>query len=118
VLVLDSAFKVVRSVDTAEGPYGLAFSPDGSKLFVAAAKAGSIQAFDAKSFAKLGEAAVGKRCWHFSFTQDGGKLLAACGRSDAVYVVDTGKMAQVKIISGLQMPWGIVAFPPTAGTLQ
>ena len=118
VLVLDAAFNVVRTVDTAEGPYGLTYSPDGSKLFVAAAKAGLIQAFDAKSFAKLGEAAVGKRCWHFSFTADGGKLLAACGRSDAVYVVDTGKMAQVKIISGLRTPWGIATFPPTAGTLQ
>jgi YVTN family beta-propeller protein len=118
VLVLDASFNVVKAVPVGQGPYGVAFSPDGSKLFVAASKAGLIQAFDAKSFAKLGEAAVGKRCWHFSFTQDGGKLLAACGRSDAVYVVDTAKMAQVKIIPGLKTPWGIVAYPVSAGTLQ
>jgi YVTN family beta-propeller protein len=118
LLVLDNTFAVTKTVPTAAGPYGLAFSPDGSRLFVAAAKAGLLQAFDAKSYAHLADIKVGKRCWHFSFTQDGTHIVDACGRSDAVYVVDAVGLKPVQTISGFKTPWGVVAYPNTSGTLD
>jgi YVTN family beta-propeller protein len=117
-LVLDKNFAVIKEVPTATGPYGLAFSPDGKRLFVAAAKAGLIQAFDAKTFAHLGDVKVGKRCWHFSFTQDGTRIVAACGRSDAVFVVDAAGLKLLQTINGFKTPWGVVAYPNAAGTLD
>ncbi len=117
-LVLDKTLAVTREVPTATGPYGVAFSPDGKRLFVAAAKAGLIQAFDAKTFAHLGDVKVGKRCWHFSFTQDGAHIVAACGRSDAVFVVDAVGLKLVQTIDGFKTPWGVVAYPNTDGTLD
>jgi len=117
-LVLDKNFAVTKTVSTAAGPYGLAFSPDGNRLFVAAAKAGLIQAFDAKSYAHVADVKVGKRCWHFSFTQDGTRIVAACGRSDALFVIDAVGMKPLQTIGGLKMPWGVVAYPNADGTLD
>jgi YVTN family beta-propeller protein len=117
-LVLDKDLKVVKSVPTAAGPYGLAFSPDGGKLFVAAAKAGLIQEFDAKTYEHIADVAVGKRCWHFTFAQNGSKIVAACGRSNALFVVDTAAMRALPPIEGFKLPWGIVAYPNVAGTLD
>jgi DNA-binding beta-propeller fold protein YncE len=117
-LVLDKDFNIVKAVATGEGPYGVAFSPDGGKLFVAAAKAGLLQAFDAKTYDHVGDVKVGKRCWHFTFTPDGSRIVAACGRSGALSVVDPAKMEAEKPIEGFKIPWGIVSYPPANGTLQ
>jgi YVTN family beta-propeller protein len=117
-LILDKKFTVIKTVSTAAGPYGLAFSPDGGRLFIAAAKASLIQAFDAHSYAHLGDIKVGKRCWHFSFTKDGTRILAACGRSNAVFVVDATSLKPLRSISGFETPWGVVAYPNADGTLD
>jgi YVTN family beta-propeller protein len=117
-LVLDKEFNVVKAVATAEGPYGIAFSPDGRKLFVAAAKAGLLQAFDARTYDHVGDVKVGRRCWHFTFTPDGSRIVAACGRSGALFVVDPSKMEAEKPIEGFKVPWGIVAYPLANGTLE
>jgi DNA-binding beta-propeller fold protein YncE len=117
-IVLDKNFAVTKTVPTASGPYGLAFSPDGSRLFVAAAKAGLLQAFDAKTYAHLADVSIGKRCWHFTFTQDGKRIVAACGRSGALSVVDVAALKPLPTISGFKMPWGVVAYPNTNGTLD
>ncbi len=91
---------------------------DGQRMFVAAAKAGLIQVFDAKTFGRQADIKVGKRCWHFSFTQDGQHILAACGRSDALYVIDATRLRAIETIFGFKVPWGIVAYPNTNGTLD
>jgi YVTN family beta-propeller protein len=117
-IVLDDRFKMIKEAATKSGPYGVAFTPDGSKLLVAAAKAGELQVFDAKTYEVVGEIPVGKRCWHFTFTPDGSRILAACGRSDAVYVVDASTYATVKVIEGARGPWGIVTWPKSNGTLD
>ncbi len=117
-LLLDRDFNIVKAVATGAGPYGVAFSPDGTKLFVAAAKAGLLQAFDAKMYDHIGDVKVGKRCWHFAYTPDGSRIVAACGRSGALFVVDPAAMKVDKTIEGFKVPWGIVAYPPTNGTLD
>jgi DNA-binding beta-propeller fold protein YncE len=117
-LLLDKDFNIVKAVATAEGPYGVAFSPDGNRLFVAAAKAGLLQAFDAKTYDHIGDVPVGKRCWHFTFTTDAKHIVAACGRSGALFVVDPVGLKPEKQVSGFKMPWGIVSYPPANGTLD
>jgi len=118
LIVLDKDFNITKTVPTASSPYGLAFNQDGTKLFVAAAKAGLIQVFDTKTYAHLADIKVGKRCWHFSFTPDNQHIVAACGRSGSLSVVDPVKLTPEQTIEGFKIPWGVVAYPNANGTLD
>ncbi|HXZ91382.1 MAG TPA: beta-propeller fold lactonase family protein [Burkholderiales bacterium] len=117
-LLLDSDFKVLRSVPTEKGPYGVAFDRDGRRIWIAAARSSRLQVFDAKSLAPLASIPVGKRCWHFSFTPDARSLLLACGRSNAVEVVDPDTYKVIDTLKGYELPWGIVTYPKSAGSLD
>lgn len=117
-LVLDSDFKVVKTVPTGQGPYGVSFDPSGSQLWVAAARSGQLRVYDAATLAPVGSVAVGKRCWHFSFTPDGARVLAACGRSDALSVVDAKTLKPLQALEGFKQPWGIVTWPKASGSLD
>jgi YVTN family beta-propeller protein len=70
-----------------------------------------------KTLQQVGEAPLGKRCWHFTFTPDDSKLLFACGRSNNVYVIDAKTYKQIKVIGGFQTPWGILTYPRSYGSL-
>ncbi|MDR2219505.1 MAG: beta-propeller fold lactonase family protein, partial [Methylobacillus sp.] len=118
ILVLDKDFNVKQTVDTAETPYGISFDPDGKRLFVAANKAKLLQVFDAQSFEKIKDIPTGDRCWHFSFTPDKQNVLLACGKSNAVYVIDTNKLEVTKQIGDKEMPWGVVTYPKSVGSLD
>jgi YVTN family beta-propeller protein len=117
LLKLDQNFNVIKTVATAAKPYGVAFDRSGQRIFVAAAAARKLQIYSADSLQLLGQAPIGQRCWHFTFTPDDSKLLLACGRSNAVYVVDAKTYQIVKVIGGFQMPWGIIAYPQSYGSL-
>jgi YVTN family beta-propeller protein len=118
-IVLDAhSFKVLKTVDTKLGPYGVAFDPSGKHLLIAAARDKTLQVFDAKSFAHITDVPIGQRCWHFSFTPDGSKLLLACGRSNAVYVLDGTSYQTIKQIDGLPLAWGIVTYPHSNGSID
>lgn len=117
-LVLDDDFKVLKSVPTAKGPYGVAFDPAGQRIFIAAAMGKRLQVFDAKTYERLADIPVGQRCWHFSFTPDGSKLLLACGRSGDVEVIDAQRYAVIEKLSGFDLPWGIVTWPRAFGSLE
>lgn len=117
-LVLDKEFNVVRTVDTAETPYGIAYDAKGERIFVATNKAKLLQVFDAKTFEKIKEVPTGNRCWHFSFTPDNKEILLACGKSDAVFVIDAEKLEVTKQIEVKNMPWGVVTFPKAMGSLE
>jgi YVTN family beta-propeller protein len=117
LLSLDSSFHVVRSIATAAKPYGLAFDRQGSRIFVAAAAARKLQVYSADSLELLGEAPIGQRCWHFTFTPDDSKLLLACGRSNDIYVIDAKTYQSLGTIEGFHLPWGIVTYPRSFGSL-
>lgn len=117
LIVLDEKFNVLRAVPTGETPYGIAFNRDGSRLYVALARGKSLQVFDATRWEKLAEYPIGDRCWHFTFTPDDRHILAACGRSNEVVVLgEDGHL--VKRIPDKQMPWGIVTWPKSVGSLD
>lgn len=116
--ILDSDFNFVKKVVTGAVPYGLAFDRDGKRLFVALAKGEVIQIFDTSTYEPIGEIKTGKRCWHFTFTPDDAHILIACGRSDEVVVIDVKELKPIKRISGLKMPWGVVTYPNSVGSLD
>lgn len=117
-LVLDKDFNVVRTVDTAETPYGIAFDKTGERILVAANKAKLLQVFDAKTYEKIKEVPTANRCWHFTFTPDDKQVLLSCGKSDAILVFDAQTLEQSKQIEVKGMPWGLVTYPKAMGSLD
>jgi YVTN family beta-propeller protein len=117
-MVLDKEYNVVRTVDTGEVPYGIAFDATGKHIYVAANKEKALQVFDATTYEKIKDIPTGDRCWHFSFTPDDKQLLLACGKSDAIFVIDVEKQEVTKQIEVKDMPWGIVTYPKSMGSLD
>ena len=117
-IVLDKNFNHVKTVATAAAPYGVSFDKKGERLFVASSKGQKLTAFNAKTFEKIKEIDVGKRCWHFTFTPDDKNILLACGRSDEIMVIDAEKLEVTKHIEDKLMPWGIVTYPKSMGSLD
>ena len=117
-LVLDTDFKVIKSVPTGKGPYGVAFDKAGKRILIASAISKKLQVFDADTYKMIAEVPVGKRCWHFSFTPDETKILAVCGRSDEVDVIDAASYKVDKKLTGFKIPWGIVTYPKAYGSLD
>ncbi|MGD2140080.1 MAG: cytochrome D1 domain-containing protein [Burkholderiales bacterium] len=118
IVVLDSDFNIIKDVSTGNVPYGLTFSRDGSRLYVALSRGQAIQVFDTSTWEPVGQVETGKRCWHFTFTPDDSHILIACGRSDEVVVIDAKEMKPIKRIGGQKLPWGIVTYPRSVGTLD
>jgi DNA-binding beta-propeller fold protein YncE len=108
---------VVRSIQTDAKPYGVAFDHAGQRIFVSAAAAQRLQVFAADSLRLLAEVPIGKRCWHFTFTPDDSKILSACGRSNSIVAADANSFDPLKTINGFDMPWGIVTYPRSYGSL-
>jgi len=117
-MVLNKQFKVLRTVDTGATPYGIAYDRKGERIFVAANKAKMLEVFDAKTYTKIKGIPTGNRCWHFSFTPDDKEILLACGKSDAVFVIDTEKLEVTKQIEDKKLPWGVVTYPKSMGSLD
>jgi DNA-binding beta-propeller fold protein YncE len=117
LLKLDADFRVLKSVSTAAKPYGVAFDRAGGRIFVAANTAQKLQIFSADNLDKIAEIPVGLRCWHFTFTPDDSKLLLACGRSNSVMVFDANSYKPVTTITGFDLPWGIITYPRSYGSL-
>lgn len=117
LLKLDSNLDVIKSVPTGAKPYGLSFDRAGNRIFVSAAMARKLQVFSADSLQLLAEVPTGQRCWHFTFTPDDSKILLACGRSGNVVVVDANAYKPLQSIDGFKLPWGIVTYPRSYGSL-
>ena len=118
MLVLNSKFKVLKEVTTGKTPYGVSFDRKGERIFVAANKDKILQVFDAKTLTKIKDIPTGDRCWHFSFTPDDQQIMLACGKSNEVVVIDANKLEVSKRITNLVMPWGIVTYPKSMGSID
>ncbi|WER50943.1 cytochrome D1 domain-containing protein [Cupriavidus sp. WKF15] len=118
LLLLDTGLEPIRTVPTERGPYGVAFDREGRYLWVAASRADRLQVFDAQSLTTVAVVPVGKRCWHFSFTPDAQKLLLACGRSNSLHVIDPRRYEVVDTLQNYKMPWGVVTYPASVGSLD
>ena len=108
-----------RSIQTLEQELDVKLvDRDGKRIFVAANKAKTLEVFDAKSFDKIKDIPTGNRCWHFTFTPDDKQILLACGKSDEVLVIDADKLEVTKRIGDKKMPWGLVTYPKSMGSLD
>jgi YVTN family beta-propeller protein len=117
LLIMDTDFNVLKSVSTGAKPYGVTFDRSGKRIFVSAAMARKLQVFSSDSLQLLAEVPTGQRCWHFTFTPDDSKVLLACGRSNNVVVVDANSYKSIGTIEGFKLPWGIVTYPMSFGSL-
>jgi DNA-binding beta-propeller fold protein YncE len=117
LLKLDENLNVIKSVPTGTKPYGLTFDRAGKRIFVSAALARKLQVFSADSLELIAEVPTAQRCWHFTFTPDDSKILLACGRSGNVVVVDANAYKPLQTIEGFKLPWGIVTYPRSVGSL-
>jgi len=117
LVTMDGNFNVLKVVQTAAKPYGVAFDRTGKRIFVSAAMARRLQVFAADSLQLLAEIPTGQRCWHFTFTPDDSKVLLACGKSNNVVVIDANAYIPLRIIEGFRTPWGIVTYPRAYGSL-
>jgi DNA-binding beta-propeller fold protein YncE len=117
LLTMDTNFKVLKSVPTGAKPYGLTFDRSGKRIFVSAAMARKLQVFAADSLELIAEVPTGQRCWHFTFTPDDSKILLACGRSSNVVVIDANAYKPVQTIERFKLPWGVVTYPRSYGSL-
>jgi YVTN family beta-propeller protein len=117
-MVMDKNFKVLRTVDTGQTPYGISFDKAGKRIFIAANKSKTLEVYDAKTYEKIKEVATGNRCWHFSFTPDDKQVMLACGKSDAIMVFDAETLEPVSQIEVKQLPWGLVTYPKSMGSLD
>ena len=118
LLVLNDKLEVVRQVPTGKTPYGVSFDRKGERIFVAASKEKVLQVFDARSYRKIKDIPTGERCWHFTFTPDDRQILLACGRSHEVVVIDAGKLEVTGRIPGQQLPWGVLTYTKSMGSLD
>lgn len=118
LLILDTDFQVVKSLPTGTGPYGVAFDKAGKRIVVAASRGSRLQVFDAETYASVADIAIGKRCWHFTFTPDERRILVACGTSNDVEVIDAASYQLTTTIPGFNKPWGIVIYPKANGSLE
>ncbi len=117
-MVMNRNFKVLRTVDTGQTPYGVSFDKTGKRIFIAENKAKLLEVYDAKTYEKIKEIPTANRCWHFSFTPDDKQIMLACGKSDAIVVIDAETLEPTKQIEIKQAPWGLVTFPKAMGSLD
>ena len=118
MLVLNDKFKVIKEVATGKSPYGVSFDRKGERIFVASGKEKALQVFDVKTLTKIKDIPTGDRCWHFSFTPDDQQIMLACGKSNEVVVIDANKLEVTKRIGNFAMPWGIVTYPKSIGSID
>jgi YVTN family beta-propeller protein len=44
--------------------------------------------------------------------------MLACGKSDAVFVIDADSLEVTKQVEVKQLPWGLVTYPKSMGSLD
>jgi YVTN family beta-propeller protein len=45
-------------------------------------------------------------------------MLLACGKSDEIVVIDTDTLEVTKHLEDKQLPWGVVTYPKSMGSLD
>ncbi len=118
LLKLNQNFEIINVSATGQVPYGISFSKEDDLAYVALSHGKAIEIFNTKSMESVGKIPAGNRCWHFTFTPDNRRLIVACGRSNDVLIIDVASRSIEKRLENLKMPWGVVTFPKSYGTLD
>lgn len=97
--------KEVRRFKVGSSPYGVAVSPDGTKVAIGVEGEGKVKFFDTTDFEQLGEVAIGEMHHdHIVLTPDGRYLLDANYHSDSIVGIDLETMKEAYRIEGASAP--------------
>nr|WP_305098020.1 PQQ-dependent catabolism-associated beta-propeller protein [Croceibacterium sp. D39] len=112
VHVLDGASgEVEGALQTGERPRGLALSPDGKTLYVAASESNRIEAWDSHSLRKLRELGSGSDPERIAVSPDGATIYAANEDKSAVSFIDVASGKVVREVRVGPEPEGIGVSP-------
>jgi YVTN family beta-propeller protein len=91
--------KVVQVIEGVEGPHGIDFSPDGSRVYISSEAQNVLYVVDRKSGKITNKVALSGRPNNIAITKDGGRVLV-CIREEpgALDVIDTNTLQRVKSI--------------------
>ncbi len=105
-----------RSGGSPEAPHNITLSQDGAYAYVNLIAGGSIEKYDARTFARLGSTAVGSSPAQITITPDGSRLFVSnfdvTLRQRWIVVVDASSMAVIDTIADVgDAPHGVVLSP-------
>ena len=103
--------KVVATIADGGYPWGLAITPDGSRVYVTDTVSNAAVAIDTASNKVIAEVAVGNNPIGVAISPDGGRAYVANAFSNSVSVIDTASNTVVATIMVGSGPYGL-AFTP------
>lgn len=89
-------FKEIRRITTDPKPHGLAFSPDGSKVYLASDRTGNFQVVDARKGEVVEQINIGKDPNQMAITRDGRFAYVPMRGEDAIAVVQLQPLTLLK----------------------
>ncbi len=115
VAVVDLANKsVIARIATGDYPHGLRPSPDGTELYVANVKDGSVSVIDTATLAEVARIPVGTAPVQVGFTHSGDKVYVSLRDENRVAVIDTATRKVTNRIDVGPNPIQMVATPDGA----
>lgn len=117
-VVLDDKLRVLKSVNTADGPYAISFTEDARQIYVSTGRDKLLQVFDAVSDQKQAEIPVETGCWQFSFNSASNSLLLACQQPAQILVIQTDTYQISKRLPMPGLPLSNTSLPADAPEKQ
>ncbi len=112
VSVIDTATNAVTATITVGlSPYGVAVSPDGSRVYVANANGGTVSVIDTATSVVTATIPVGSRPNGVAASPDGSRVYVTNNGGNTVTVIDTATNAVTATIPVGNSPYGVAASP-------
>jgi YVTN family beta-propeller protein len=106
--VIDTATDTVQyQVYVGDGPYGVAVSPDGNKVYVTHYSSNAVSVIDAATNNIVATVPVGSSPYVVEVNQDGTKAYVTNSGSNTVSVIDTITNTVTATVNGLNNPHGV-----------
>ena len=115
ISVINTALdKVIAIVDVGDSPYGVAVTPDGTKVYVTNDYSNTVSVIDTATNTVIETVAVGTSPEGVAVTPDGAKVYVGNAGSDTVSVIDTATNNVVSTVDVGVYPQGIAVTPDGA----
>jgi YVTN family beta-propeller protein len=100
-----------RTIETGEGPEGIAVTPDGRECWVAHRNDDNVVVLDTESLETLATLETGRFPIRVECTPDGGRVLVSCAMSNEMIVFDRAERKEVGRVELEEVPIGIQITP-------
>ena len=113
ILELDAAsLAIVRTfTDTGFGPWGLALTPDGKRLFTGNFGAGTVTAIDVETGKQSAQTRIGLKPSYVALSADGKTLFATGNLTKDVWFVDAATLKPIRSLEVGIKPMGVAVSP-------